>query len=71
MKGGNTMTVSKAQQAATARYEAKVYDKILVRLPKGKKDEIQMCADSRGLSVNGFINEAIEEKLERERKADE
>jgi len=60
------MTVSKAQQAATARYEAKVYDKILVRLPKGKKEEIQACADARGLSVNGFINEAIEEKLARE-----
>ena len=31
------MTVSKAQKVATAKYEAKAYDKVLVRLPRGKK----------------------------------
>lgn len=57
------MTVSKAQMDATARYEAKAYDKVLVRMPKGKKAEIEQAIEGTGGSVNGFINEAIEEKL--------
>lgn len=57
------MTVSKAQKAATAKYEAKVYDKVLVRMPKGRKDEIQTFAAQTGESVNGFINRAIGEAM--------
>lgn len=53
------MTVSKAQKSATAKYESKAYDKVLVRMPKGRKDEIQTFATQTGESVNGFINRAI------------
>lgn len=53
------MTVSKAQKSATAKYESKAYDKVLVRMPKGRKDEIQTFAAQTGESVNGFINRAI------------
>lgn len=63
------MTVSKAQMTATAKYEAKVYDKILVRLPKGKKDEMQAHAEAHSESVNGFINRAITETMERDNGA--
>ena len=63
------MPVSKAQQEATARYEAKVYDKVLVRFPKGRKAEIQSHAEARGESVNGFINRAIDEAMERDNAA--
>lgn len=59
------MTVSKAQKAATAKYEAKAYDKVLVRLPRGKKSEIEAAAKPKGQSANGFISEAIDEKLQR------
>lgn len=62
------MTVSKAQKAATAKYEAKAYDKILLRLPKGKKSEIEKVSKPKGQSVNGFINDAINEKMERDKK---
>ena len=60
------MTVSKAQMEATARYEAKVYDKILLRLPKGRKEVIQAHAQANGETVNGFVSRAITETLERE-----
>ena len=43
------------------RYEDKAYDKVLVRMPKGRKDEIQAFAAQTGESVNGFINRAIGE----------
>lgn len=58
------MTVSKAQKSATAKYESKAYDKVLVRMPKGRKDEIQTFAAQTGESVNGFINRAIGEAME-------
>ena len=59
------MPASKAQQKATAKYEARVYDKTLIRLSKGKLDEVRTAASAAGLSVNGFINAAVDEKLER------
>lgn len=64
------MTVSKAQKAATAKYEEKAYDKVLVRLPRGKKSEIEAAAKPKGQSVNGFISEAIDEKLQRNNTAE-
>ncbi len=60
------MTKSKAQQKAQNKWIAKTYDRINLTVPKGKKDIIQSHAASRGQSVNGFINEAIDEKLSRE-----
>ena len=57
---------SKAQQAAVAKYESKVYGKILLRLPKGKKELIKNHAEKCGESVNGFIARAIDYALDRE-----
>lgn len=53
------------------RYEDKAYDKVLVRMPKGRKAEIQSHTGASGQSVNGFINEAIDEKLERDNEGGE
>lgn len=50
---------SKAQMKATAKYEEKNYDKVLVRFPKGTKDDITKT----GSSLNGFIVSAVNEKL--------
>ena len=51
------------------RYEDKAYDKVLVRFPKGKKDIIKAHAESHRESVNGFINRAIDEAIERDESA--
>lgn len=53
------------------RYEDKAYDKVLVRMPKGHKAEIQAHAETHGQSVNGFINSAIDEKMQRDTKGGE
>lgn len=45
------------------RYEDKAYDKVLVRMHKGRKGEIQTFAAQTGESVNGFINRAIGEAM--------
>ena len=60
------MTVSKAQQKAVNKYVRENYDRINVNMPKGKKEEIQAHAARLGLSVNAFINAAIDEKIAKE-----
>ena len=60
------MAVTKAQQRAVSKYMKENYDEIKVRVDKGRKDIIKAHAESKGESVNGFINRAIEEAMERE-----
>lgn len=52
------------------RYIAKAYDRINLTVPKGKKDTIKAHAESHGQSVNSFINEAIDEKMEKDQHGD-
>ncbi len=54
----------KAQERASKKYHDKANDNILVRFPKGTKERII----STGSTVNGYINEAVKEKLERDGK---
>jgi len=61
------MAVSKAQQKAVNKYMSKNYDRINVTMPKGKKAKIKAHAESHGESVNGFVNRAIDETMEREK----
>lgn len=65
------MPVSKAQQKATAKYMKNAYDEIKIRVPKGQKAVIQSFAESEGKSLNGFACEAINEKMERDKKGTE
>ena len=60
------MPASKAQQRAVSKYMKENYDEIKVRVGKGKKDKIKAHAEAHGESVNGFINRAISETMERD-----
>lgn len=62
------MPVSKAQQKAVAKYMKDNYDEIKVRTVKGKREEIKTHAAARGETLNGFINRAITETMERDVK---
>ena len=48
---------------------AKAYDRISLIVPKGKKDIVKTHAEARSESVNGFINRAIDEAIERDESA--
>ena len=63
------MPVSKAQQASVNKYVKANYDRINVTMPKGRKEIIQAHAEARGESVNGFINRAIDETMERDKES--
>ena len=58
--------MGKTSSAVKDRYNSKVYDEIKVRVAKGHKDEIKAHAEGQGESVNGFINRAIDETMERD-----
>lgn len=60
------MALTTARKKANAKYEAKAYDKTLIRLPKGRLDEIRAHIEPAGESLNGFINRAITETMERD-----
>ena len=59
--------MGKTSSKVKDRYNAKAYDPITLRVPKGQKDIIKAHADryDNG-SVNAFIQRAITETMERD-----
>lgn len=47
-------------------YRKTKYEDLRIRVPIGKKDKIKEFAKSTGESLNSFVNNAIDEKIERE-----
>ena len=60
---------SDAQKKAVAKYNAKNYEQILLRVKVGVTEKIKNHAESHKESVNGFINRAISETIERDQVA--
>ena len=58
------MPASAARLKANAKWDKKAYDKVLLRLPKGKKDIIQNHTAKHGQSLNAFIVRAIDEAMQ-------
>ena len=63
--------MGKTSNAVKDRYNAKAYDDIRLRVPKGQKEKIQAYAESRGETVNGFINRLIADAMGVDKTADE
>ncbi|WP_270913840.1 hypothetical protein [Allofournierella sp. CML151] len=57
------MPYTDAQKRATAKYNAKAYDRIEIKVKKGQKEIIQKRAELLNKSVNGYITDLIEEDL--------
>lgn len=55
-----------ASTKAKNKYNAKAYDRIALQVKKGKRDIIREYAASKGESLNGFINRAIDEAMQNE-----
>ena len=73
--------ISEADQRAVAKYVRSNYDRIELKVPKGKRDIIKVHAEnfqkevgirnkagySPAGSVNAFINRAIDNEIERDK----
>ena len=65
MKGSESVAIkSEAQKRAVAKYNANNYDRVELRLEKGKKEIVKAFAESKGKSLNSFINEAIDKAMQ-------
>ena len=60
------MPVTKAQQRAVGKYEKEIYDKVLLRLPKGNREKIKAHAQQKGMSLNAYIVDLIEKDMKTE-----
>ena len=58
--------MGKTSSAVKNRYNLKAYDRINTVVPKGDKDVIKAAADEAGQSVNAYILQAIEERMQRD-----
>lgn len=65
-----TVAISEARHRANEKWNAKAYDEIKVRVPKGDKEKIQAFAQEKGETVNGFINRLIMEAMGLDKTAD-
>lgn len=61
-------TSGKASTRAKNKYNAANYDNLRIVVPKGTKDIIKAHTESKGESINGFVNRAINETIERDNK---
>lgn len=55
-----------AATRAKNKWQKENIDRVNLTMPKGKKEKVQAHAESRGESVNGFINRAIDQTMERD-----
>lgn len=62
------MAITDAQKKAVRKYKENNYDRVELSVPKGKKDTIKTHAETQEESLNGFINRAIDETMERDKE---
>ena len=65
------MALSEAKKRANKKWNdenmKEKYDRIQLVVPKGKKDIIKAHAESKGESINGFVNRAIDETIAKDK----
>lgn len=47
------------------QFIAEKYDRVNLTMPKGQKERVKAAADAAGQSVNAFVLDAVDEKIER------
>ncbi len=58
------MEANSARTAYRNYWISENLDRINLTMPKGKKEQVRKFANMLGISVNAFINKAIDEKIE-------
>ena len=59
--------MEKAEKSAYRNnWIAEKLDRVNLTMPKGKKEQVKETADRLGLSLNAYINLAIDERMEKD-----
>lgn len=61
--GGEIVAYSKAGMKAVDKYVRENYDRIGIKVPKGRKTDIEAFAKSRNLSVNALIASLLQNEM--------
>lgn len=61
------MAIRDSQKRAVAKYNAANYDRVELRLEKGRKEAVKAHAEAQGESLNAFINRAIVYTMEQDK----
>lgn len=57
------MPYSKAGMRAVDKYVRENYDRLNVKLPKGRKSAVEAHAREKGMSVNNLVNTLLREDM--------
>lgn len=57
------MAIRSSQQKAVAKYNGANYDRVELRLPKGRKAEVERHAQEVGETINGYVNNLIRDDM--------
>lgn len=57
------MPMSEARKKANEKYNAKAYDQVKIIMKKGQREQVKEFAESRGLSLNAYINKLIADDM--------
>ena len=60
---------SQAQNKASQKYHKAHLEQLAIRVKKGKKDYYKAAAESAGMSLNAFVIQSMDEKIERDNLA--
>ena len=64
-KGAFLMASTEAQKKASIKWQKENYSRIPLDVPKEYHEHLKEVAKSQGMTLGGFIKQAIAEKLER------
>ena len=62
------MMNSKDRIELTAKYNKEHYDRLEMKVPKGKKEKIVAYAKKHDGSLNKFLNRLVDEAMERDKE---
>ena len=57
------MPRSESMDRAIKKYEQEKVDRVVFRVPKGMKEQIQAHAERQGESLSAFLNRAVQETI--------
>lgn len=60
------MPRSEAMDRAIKKYEQDKVERVIFRVPKGMKEQIQAHAEKQGESLSAFLNRAVQETIQRD-----
>lgn len=61
------MSISESQKKSAYKYKQNNIKRVPLDMQKKEYEKLLIAAESVGMSVNGFIKKAIEEKIKREK----